>query len=83
MVRTQIQLREDQVEYIKDIAAAEDISMAEVIRQAVELLQETREKPTKRELMLRSLEIFGKYSSGESDMSINHDKYLNEVYGTW
>jgi Arc/MetJ-type ribon-helix-helix transcriptional regulator len=83
MVRTQIQLRENQVEYIKSVAAEEDISMAEVIRQAVELLQETREKPTKQELMLRSLEVFGKYSSAESDISINHDKYLAEVYGTW
>ena len=83
MIRTQIQLREEQAIYVKSIAAEEDISMAEVIRQAVELLQETREKPTKQELMLRSLEIFGKYGSEESDISINHDKYLNEVYGTW
>ncbi len=83
MVRTQIQLREEQAIYVKSIAAEEDISMAEVIRQAVELLQETREKPTQQELMLRSLEIFGKYDSGESDVSVNHDKYLNEIYGTW
>ncbi len=83
MVRTQIQLRESQAAFVKEVAAEENISMSEVIRNAIELLRESRQQPSRRELMLRSLEVIGKYSSGITDLSENHDEYLAEGYGTW
>ena len=81
MIRTQIQLREAQAVYVKRVAAAENISMAEVIRQAIELLQQTRSKSSKRELMQRALTVFDRYDAGENDISSNHDAYLDEAYG--
>jgi len=83
MIRTQVQLEKAQIEYIKNVAEEEGVSMAEVIRRSIELLRESREKPSKRELMLRSLNAIGKYESEETDIAINHDQYLDEIYGTW
>ncbi len=83
MIRTQIQLKESQAAYIKTVAAEENISMAEVIRNAIELLRESRERPSKRELMHRSLAIVGKYNATENDVSVNHDEYLAETFGAW
>ena len=36
MIRTQIQLSEDQVEKLKEVGAQRDVSLAEMIRQAVD-----------------------------------------------
>ena len=83
MIRTQIQLEKAQIEYIKNVAAEEGVSMAEVIRRSVELLRQSREKPSRQELMARSLNVVGKYESVETDVSLNHDRYLDEIYGTW
>ncbi len=83
MVRTQIQLRESQAAFVKEVAAEENISMSEVIRNAIELLRESRQQPSRRELMLRSLEVIGKYSDSADDVSIRHDDYLNEAFGAW
>ena len=83
MVRTQIQLRESQADFVKTMAAEENTSMAAVIRTAIELLREQRQKPSQRELMLRSLAAIGKYHAGVSDLAENHDAYLAEGEGTW
>lgn len=83
MIRTQIQLSESQAAFVKEVAAEEGKSMAEVIRTAIELLREQRQKPSRRELMLRSLEAIGKYHAGVSDLAENHDAYLAEGEGTW
>ncbi len=57
--------------------------MAEVIRSAIELLQQSREKPTQRELMVRSLAAIGSAHTGPEDVSVKHDEYLDEAFGAW
>jgi len=83
MVRTQIQLSESQADFVKTMAAEENTSMAAVIRTAIELLREQRQKPSQRELMLRSLAAIGKYHDSATDVSVRHDDYLAKGDGTW
>lgn len=77
MVRTQIQLSEEQSEDVKRFAAEEGISAAQFIRQAVD---EAREKRRQRELRQRAMEAVGCFDSGLGDLSVNHDKYAAEAY---
>lgn len=83
MVRTQIQLHEEQVKRVKEIAQAKNTSMAEIIRRAVDMLLESQHEPSKKERWLRSLEVIGKFSSDRTDIAANHDDYLDEAYGSW
>jgi Arc/MetJ-type ribon-helix-helix transcriptional regulator len=87
MIRTQIQLTQEQSRRIKEVAEREEISMAEVIRRAVDFWLETGGTLTKEERRQRAVqavrEIDGKYYSDSSDVSANHDTYLDEVYGAW
>ncbi len=77
MVRTQIQLTEEQSEDVKRLAAEEGISGAQFIRQAID---DAREKRKQRELRKRALEFIGCFDSGLGDLSVNHDKYAAEAY---
>jgi Arc/MetJ-type ribon-helix-helix transcriptional regulator len=80
MVRTQVQLREEQVQVLKDLAAERGASMAELIRQAVDLWIETEGAVTREERKRRALAAVGQFRSGLGDLSENHDKYLAEAY---
>jgi Arc/MetJ-type ribon-helix-helix transcriptional regulator len=51
--------------------------MAEVVRDAVEQLLREDVEATKWE---RALALLGRYHSGVSDVSENHDAYLDEAY---
>jgi len=81
VVRTQIQLIEQQSQALKTLAYARKISIAELIRQSINnwLLHENEEdsKQAKRE---RALSLIGKYESGLTDLSIAHDHYLEEGF---
>ena len=80
MVRTQIQLTDDQARMVKKLAAARGVSMAEFIRQAVEGIIHTNTTLDREERVRRAREIVGKFSSGKSDVSRKHDAYLSEAY---
>jgi hypothetical protein len=77
MVRTQIQLTKKQTVSLKKIAQEQHISMAEAIRQSIDLfLKNGSVSPEDRRK--RALAISGKYHSKLTDLSIHHDKYLAE-----
>jgi len=78
MVRTQIQLTDEQADAITKIAKSRRISIAEVIRQAVNNTIKTNTVDAA-ELCRRSIEVTGKYRSGKRDVSGEHDKYLAEL----
>lgn len=83
MVRTQVQLREEQAEKLKIIAEREKQSVAELVRQAIDQWLLLVEPLSVEERKQRALSIAGKYRSGIADLAVNHDKYLNEGTGTW
>jgi len=80
MVRTQIQLTEEQAKKIKKIAASRGTSMAEVIRQAVQGAIQSGVGTASEERRKRALEIVGKFRSGKKDVSKKHDAYLTEAW---
>ena len=81
MVRTQIQLTEEQVQILKALALERGVSMAELIRQSVDSFIRSRNQPTLDEKRQKALAIIGQFSSGVPDLSTNHDHYLAEAYG--
>jgi hypothetical protein len=80
MVRTQIQLAEEQVEALKRLAAKRHVSIAELIRQGVDALIRSVGTVSPEERRKRAIAIAGRFRSGLSDLSAKHDDYLKEVY---
>ena len=80
MVRTQIQLTEEQAKKIRKIAASRGVPMAEVIRDAVEGAIQSDAGTVSEERRKRALEIVGKFRSGKKDVSKKHDAYLTETW---
>jgi hypothetical protein len=80
MIRTQIQLTEEQAQRLKAVASRKGVSMAEVIRQAVDAVISPRDDRTPEQLYRRALGIAGKFRSESGDISNRHDDYLAENY---
>ena len=79
MIRTQIQLDEATYKQIKRIAYEQNKSVSQVVR---EKLDEALNKPKgkKKKLTMADFPWVGKYHSKETDISVNHDKYLAEDF---
>jgi len=80
MVRTQIQLTEDQAEALKKIAQSRHLSVAELIRKAVDTIIKSSTVVDSEERHKRAMEIVGRFSSGKRDISKKHDLYLTDAY---
>jgi len=80
MVRTQIQLTEDQVEALKRLASKKHVSIAELIRQGVDTLIRSTGTVSPEERRKRAIAVAGRFRSGLKDLSVKHDDYLKEVY---
>ena len=80
MKRTQIQLTEKQYKLIKEISAKKNISMAEVVREAISVYSSTTATVPRDVLIKDALSLVGKYSSGKKDLSLKHDDYLEKAF---
>ena len=85
MVRTMIQLTEEQMKALKALAKARKTSVAKLVRESVALYvasstKMSLEERQKRAQAIRS--IAGKYrdAHGAKDVSVNHDKYLEDAF---
>lgn len=78
MIRTQIQLTDDQHAWLKRVAREENISMAELIRRAIDYLESRRNVLSDRELRERAKDAAGRFSADVDDLAANHDKYFAE-----
>lgn len=81
MLRTQIRLTEEQSLALRSLAAERRVSVAELIRQAVEDLLRQSSTPSRAEMKQRALAAAGRFRSGEKDLSTRHDDYLAEIDG--
>ncbi len=80
MIRTQIQLTEEQHRALKELADSRQVSVARLIRESVAQYLNTSETMEMDGLRQYAISIAGKYHSGKTDISINHDEYLAEAY---
>ena len=81
MIRTQIQLTEEQARRLRDEARQSGQSVAELIRQSVDrYLEHNAAFPSGVVSRLSALEVAGRFRSGKSDVAVKHDDYLDESY---
>ncbi|KIE17483.1 hypothetical protein DS62_03065 [Smithella sp. SC_K08D17] len=80
MVRTQIQLPEKQVAFLKKMAVAQHESMAEIIRQAVDFFAKAKNVVDDEQRRKRAMAAAGRFRSGVNDLAVSHDSYLTEIF---
>ena len=80
MVRTQIQITEEQAKAIKRIALARHVSVAELIRRAVDIMVKSSPLADPEEKLKRAIDVVGKFRSGKSEIARRHDEYLADAY---
>jgi hypothetical protein len=81
MTRTQILLTDEQAAALRELAAREGRSMADLVRDGVDALLRQRRGVGRDEMKQRSLRAVGRYDSGRTDVSSRHDDYLDEAFG--
>ena len=79
MIRTQIQLTEEQAKTLKQIAARQGKSVAELIRISVDEWIRSSAFVDKDEQRRRAIAAAGKLSGGPADLAAEHDKYFAEA----
>ena len=80
MVRTQIQITEEQAAALKDKSVLLGVSMAELIRRGIDQVLESNGGSSHQDQVRRAVQAAGRFRSGLHDVSTNHDKYLAEAY---
>jgi predicted DNA-binding protein len=80
MIRTQIQLTEEQSERLKAAAARRGVSMAELIRQSIDAFLARSGERSPEDAYRRAAQAAGKHRSGLHDVAARHDEYLNDGY---
>ncbi len=81
MVRTQIQLTEDQARKLRELSLSSNESVASLIRNAIDRFLITG-KPNRTAQYRQALSLVGKYKTDQPDISIEHDRYLEGVFGS-
>jgi hypothetical protein len=79
MLRTQVQIEEDQMEWLRAKARGRGISVSQLIREGIKFYR-THEEQLPKNRKRKALEAVGRFSSGTSDVSVHHDDYLAETY---
>ena len=80
MIRTQVQLTEEQVRALRSLSSARRVSVAELIRQSVGVLIRSAREIDIEERRRRAIAAAGRFHSGASDISTKHDEYLEEAF---
>jgi hypothetical protein len=82
MIRTQITISERQARRLRRLAAERGVSMAHLIREAIEAYAPDDEA-AKAARIERALAAAGRFDSGLTDVSERHDDYLAEDPTGW
>jgi hypothetical protein len=87
MIRTVIQLTEEQMKALKELAKARHVSVAKLVRESVATYIAAPKEPTmeeKRQRALAFIKYIGEHPDefrdieGKTDVARNHDKYFAE-----
>ncbi len=80
MYRMQIRLTGSQKDSLKELAASRDTSVAELVRQAVDMLLRASVSIGQDERERRALAAAGRFRSGHRDIAAEHDRHLDDAY---
>ena len=80
MVQTQIQLTEEQMTALGELAKKRRLSLPNLIQEAIDQLLRSVVTPTKAEQKERALAIAGRFKSGLGDLARRHDDYVAEAF---
>lgn len=80
MVRTQIQLTDEQARDLRKLADKESVSLAELIRRGVETLRNRSVSVTDEERRARALSAIGTFRCDGARLSTNHDQAFGESH---
>jgi hypothetical protein len=80
MVQTQVQLTEEQAQALKRLAAARQSTVAELVRQSIDRLILQSVGAEDKEKRQRAILAAGRFHSGQSTISVEHDQHLAEAY---
>ena len=79
MVRTQVHLTEEQAELLRRVAARRGVSMAAVLREAVDLWASSARGLSEDERRSRAIAAIGIIKGGPPDLAARHDDYFAEA----
>jgi hypothetical protein len=79
MVRTQIQLTEEQAAQLRRLAVQQQRSMADLIREALEILLTRHDDSARQDRMRRAARAFGRFRSGTGDLARRHDAHFADA----
>ena len=79
MIRTQIQLTDRQSRDIRRLAVARGVSLAELIRQGVDMVLDAPSAESSRARMTAAMRAFGVFHSGTQDLATTHDESFAEA----
>ena len=80
MVQTQVQLTEEQAQALRQLAAARQSTVAELVRQSIDRLILQSVSADDREKRQRAILAAGRFHSGRSNISVEHDQHLAEAH---
>jgi hypothetical protein len=79
MIRTQVQLKEDQITWLRKKSKDSGVSISQLIREGIDLYR-SKEDLLPAEKRKKALSAIGRFSSGQKEISVQHDKYLVDAY---
>ncbi|MBW1999100.1 MAG: ribbon-helix-helix protein, CopG family [Deltaproteobacteria bacterium] len=79
MIRTQVQLEEEQIQWLKAKAREKGVSVSQLIREGVALFR-AHEDRFPEEKKKRAFAAIGRFSSDVHDVSERHDEYLAQAF---
>jgi len=82
MVTRNIELTEEQDRLIEQAAAEQGRSVSELIREGVDQVLRAGDHLSREELRRRAAALSGRFRSGCPDLSTEHDRYLEEAFGS-
>jgi hypothetical protein len=80
MVRTRVQLTEVELSGLRQLSASTGKSIAELVRNGVDEYLAVRGLPPAGDRVERAIRVAGMFSSGRTDVSVKHDRYLTAAF---
>ncbi|HEX8065611.1 MAG TPA: ribbon-helix-helix protein, CopG family [Thermoleophilaceae bacterium] len=81
MIRVQAQLTSEQARGLKELAVAEGVSVAELLRRGADHVLRSGATDTPGLRRERALAAVGRFEDASSDTARAHDEHLDEAYG--